>query len=403
MQYYLPDSLDYIDPGFNVWTGERQGYRVRGRTDRFVHQVLGFSPCSGLLLSYALFNSNRFTEAARVRLLREGIRRFYHLPAEMRIIGDCGAYAHKQGDALALEASDVERLLDFYEAGGVDYAVAPDLAVMVLGVRPTRHRPLDVARARARQQATLMQAADYWRRHHGRRLRAEAMGVAQGWDVASYLDAVRLLEQIGYRYIALGGLASVPSGDVRLVVRAVGATRRAGTRLHLLGVSRLDDLQAYARWGVVSFDSTMPVRQAFKDDQHNYHAPGGAYLAIRLPEVRGSLRLRRRLESQGIPFRQARRLEDAALQALQRYEQGETGLDETLGAIEAFEALLGPRDHRAAYARLLHDRPWEQCPCAVCRQHGVATLLFRTAEHNKRRAFHNLYVLHQVLQQTFPA
>ncbi len=46
----------------------------------------------------------------------------------------------------------------------------------------------------------------------------------------------------------------------------------------------------------------------------------------------------------------------------------------------------------------LEVRPWQKCPCAVCRRWGVEVAIFRGTERNKRRGFHNLWVFNQTMQ-----
>ena len=47
----------------------------------------------------------------------------------------------------------------------------------------------------------------------------------------------------------------------------------------------------------------------------------------------------------------------------------------------------------------LADKPWKSCPCAICKELGIHVVLFRGAERNRRRGFHNLHVLRQRLDR----
>ena len=68
-----------------------------------------------------------------------------------------------------------------------------------------------------------------------------------------------------------------------------------------------------------------------------------------------------------------------------------------------YEKLIGAspggRDRRDAYARTLDVRPWKTCPCEVCQTIGVEVIIFRGSVRNKRRGFHNLFVLYQRLHK----
>ncbi len=97
-------------------------------------------------------------------------------------------------------------------------------------------------------------------------------------------------------------------------LRAVDDIRDPGTQLHLLGISRCDDIPTFAGHGVTtSFDSTSPFRQAFKDDRDNYYTPDSTYVALRVPQVDGNVKLRKRISSGEIDQRIALTLEQAAL------------------------------------------------------------------------------------------
>ena len=95
----------------------------------------------------------------------------------------------------------------------------------------------------------------------------------------------------------------------------VDCVRRPDTELHLLGVTRTDKLATFQRYGVTSFDSTSPFRQAFKDDRDNYHTDDRTWIALRVPQVDANPKLQRRIRSGEIDGQVARRLEQRALGA----------------------------------------------------------------------------------------
>src|SRR5207245_2562752 len=102
-------------------------------------------------------------------------------------------------------------------------------------------------------------------RHRSAGLRFIPLGVAQGWSPRSYATAVQALQAMGYRYVALGGMVPLKTREILECLKATEEVRRSETQLHLLGVTRLDQIERFRRFGVVSFDSTSPLRQAFKD------------------------------------------------------------------------------------------------------------------------------------------
>jgi len=219
---------------------------------------------------------------------------------------------------------------------------------------------------------------------------------------------------MGYRYVALGGMVPLKSNDILTCLEAVNAIRRSETRLHLLGVTRTEHVQTFERCGVVSFDSTTPLRQAFKDDRDNYYSPAGNYVAIRVPQVDGNLALERRIAAGAVHQREALQLEAAALDALRMRSQRRISVANAVDRLIEYEELCLPaepsdsirpgkvsrrekqlRQHREDYTRALTDEPWRTCGCEVCKTIGHHVILFRGAERNRRRGMHNVWTFYR--------
>jgi hypothetical protein len=205
---------------------------------------------------------------------------------------------------------------------------------------------------------------------------------------------------MGYTYIALGGMVPLKTKEILACLAAINELRSPNTRLHLLGVTRTDHVAIFAGYGVVSFDSTSPLRQAFKDDKDNYYTLDRTYTAIRVPQVDGNPRLQRLIASGALSQDRARHLERSCLDALRQYNAGECSLERTLDAIVAYDSFCEPKKNlREVYREVLSDRPWESCLCDICRRLGYHVILFRGAERNRRRGFHNVWVFYRRLQR----
>ena len=153
----------------------------------------------------------------------------------------------------------------------------------------------------------------------------------------------------------------------------------------------------FPQFGVVSIDSTAPLRRAFKDDRENYYTPdpNRSYTAIRIPQVGGNPDLRKRIASGQISNDEARQREQACLQAVKAYDAGRKTLDNTVKILRQYEQLHRPQgDMSDFYRDTLRDRPWRECPCEVCTQLGYHVVLFRGAERNRRRGFHNIWAFY---------
>ncbi len=227
------------------------------------------------------------------------------------------------------------------------------------------------------------------------------IGVAQGWSNESYSAAVVALQKMGYRKIAIGGLVPLKTADILAVMQAVSLVRKPTTEFHLLGVTRLEHSRRLRGWGVTSFDSTSPLRQAWMDDRDNYYAPSRTYVAVRVPQVDGNPRLKAQIFAGTVDGRRARVLERNALKALQSYDAGNAPLGSTVEAVMEYASLCKPdEDHRRTdYTETLGDMPWKDCGCDICNDIGINVVLFRGAERNRRRGFHNLHVFYNNLKR----
>ena len=87
------------------------------------------------------------------------------------------------------------------------------------------------------------------------------------------------------------------------------------------------------------------------------------------------------------------------MRVLTAFDRGEATVEETVTVLREYEQVFDPAaDRSAVYARVLTDRPWKHCPCEICRRLGIHVIIFRGAERNRRRGFHNLFVFNNQLQ-----
>lgn len=392
MRFYFPDSQDQIDPHFDFVAEAHPPLRRRQRDDRYAHEVFREAPYDGILISKSsvdgLGGAARYNRGHRRRLFREGMRKFFRLDVatgpRIATIGDCGAFSYVEKIAPPYR---VDEVIDFYELTGVDAGLSVDHIVRSFSASGETPPPSELDR----HAITLALAEEFIARHRRRGCGFEPVGVAQGYDPASYAEAVARLEAMGYGRIAVGGMASLKSTQITKVLEAISRRRAPETRLHLLGISRLEELDLEAH-GVESTDSTTPFRQAFMDGSNNLYAPGTAFTAIRVPQSDGNRRMRALIAAGRLEQGLVRRLEGDALAALRAFDDGAVALEETLDAVCAYASLLDPRDRREAYRRTLVAAPWRTCRCEICVDVGIEVALFRGAERNKRRGFHNLYV-----------
>jgi hypothetical protein len=411
MKFFFPDSLDVVDPSFDFVTERRSPTRVRQRDDLYPHEIFSEPPYDGILLSKAIVDgvgagsSSKYSVAQRHRLLRLGVREFFRLdnpPREPRLstMGDCGAFTYVRE---VRPPFSVEEVIDFYDCCGFDYGVSVDH--VILGYQ-SDHVPIlpgsanTVSGWEQRQQLTLALAEDFLKEHSRRRSKFIPIGVVQGWSPSSYARAAREVLKIGYNHIAIGGLVPLKTQEILEVLAAVQPELRRETEMHLFGVTRCEHTPKFAQFGVTSFDSTSPLRQAFKDDKDNYYTETCNYSAIRVPQVDGNATLKRRIVAGQVNQNDAIRLERECLENLMAYERGQRSVEQVLAVLSTYERIHSPNsDYSPVYRTALVDMPWKRCPCEICRDLGIHVMLFRGAERNRRRGFHNLYTFETRLRR----
>lgn len=406
MRFFFPDSQDQVDPSFNFQTEQRSIYRVRQRDDRYAHEILDPPPYDGMLVTKPIVDGmpgagGKYTSAQRNRLYRDGAQQFFRLrngSSSLEIMGDCGAFTYAREESPIYGHDEV---IDFYEGCSFDIGVAIDHVIFgydaTLDLKGPEAIPAEWTR---RLDLNTSLAAEFLSRHRERKARFDPVGAAHGWSPASYAASVARLQDIGYRRIALGGMVPLKTPDIIDSLRGIAPILEPGTQLHLLGVTRTAHVQEFGRLGVTSFDSTSPFRQAFKDDKDNYYALDRAYVAIRIPQVDGNTKLRRLVTSGAVNQGEARKLEKASLRALRDFDAERCDSTEVVARLDDYATFLGePKLRSAQYLETLEARPWRDCDCAVCVAIGVEVILFRGAERNRRRGFHNLAVFAKRLER----
>ncbi len=422
MKYFLPDSQDLVDPSFDFDTEDRSRTRIRQRDDVYAHELFPDRVSDGILVSKGIVDgfgqgSGRYSIAQRHRLLRSGAPEFFRLSSAnvrpIALMGDCGAFAYIKEDVPPYSVEDV---ITFYVDCEFDLGISVDHVIPEYQPSWDKPRALDTekrtarARAKARQDITLDLASNFLRLVKKEKLSFEPLGVAQGWSPNSYADATKKLQKMGYSYIAVGGMVPLKTTEIEEALAAVSAVRLPNTRLHLLGVTRTEKLPQFSAYGVASFDSTSPLRQAFKDDKDNYYTMDRTYAAIRIPQVEGNPKLERSIRAGKTSQNEARKLERACLDVMARFDRGDATIAEALDTLSKYEDLFaavessGPRrgNQMDRYREVLEAKPWKSCRCAVCKALGHQVIIFRGAERNRRRGLHNVWVFYRRVQEQLP-
>jgi hypothetical protein len=418
MKFFFPDAHELVDPDYDFSRKHAPPRGVGQQEGKYAHELLDPAPYDGILLSRGViqgkgsdadgrFRDAKYKLSEQQRLFRVGAREFFRAGKRpLLFMGDCGAFSYRSEPE---PPYTVDGVIGYYDTCRVDWGVSVDHVILGYdaqldgGLFGADAVPEDWTK---RQEITITLAAEFLRKIRAGRYTFEPIGAAQGWSPKSYALCVSELQKMGYRRIALGGMVALKSAEVLEVLAGLTEVRHSETELHLLGLNRMDHVAAFRSYGVTSIDSTSPLAQAFKDDRDNYYAPTRTYSAVRvrIADPKVTRELRQLMATGTLTQTDALRLEDEAWAAILGYAERRISLDDALAAVMRYEKPFDTDPGNAArYREALLDRPWEKCGCAICTTIGIHCVLFRGAERNRRRGFHNLYVMYHELQTALVA
>lgn len=387
--FFVPDWDDLVNPAYDF----AEDVHPQQQFDPYDHGVYAHElydepPYDGILVSRAVLDDSNVKKAAQF----QDAHSFLRWPRHKPIMGDCGAFSYLKEPCPPYSTDDV---LAYYERHGFDIGVSVDHLIVGEVAK-------DEAERKRRFRLTLDNAAEFIQKHRAGGYKFAPMGVAQGWDPASYEEAVKALLDMGYRHIAIGGLAFAKSQDVVDILARISPHFPEDLYVHIFGLAREELLEPYAYFGVTAFDSASFLRRSWMSARDNYLDPttGQWFTAIRVPPssflVNGKRRyhreVKRLLERGEATLAEIERAEQTALAALRAYAQRQLSLEAAVQAVLEYDALVIPKgDFTDAYTRTLSERPWERCACPVCANLGVEVIIFRQNDRNRRRGFHNIY------------
>lgn len=421
MKFIFADALDMIDPKFNFVTDRMSSERENYWGDVYPHEYFPKLPYDGVLVSRGIVGDDRlqgkYPNDLMMRFRRVGAREFLRLKGPrfsgMSIFGDCGAFSYADQD---VPPYTPEMMLDFYADGQFTHGCSVDHIIFDFEPEARGLRGGSPA-AKRRYDITLENAAVFFKASRTMRHGFTPLGVVQGWSPESMGLAARKLTKMGYTYLAVGGMVPLKAPQIHLCLKAIRAQVPSRVKLHLLGFAKAEEIHEFTNYGIASFDTTSPLRRAFKDARANYyHSNGNGKLdyfsAIRVPQATENNRLKRRAKSSGSDQERLLEQEQFALRSLRRFDGGKESLNSTLKAVITYgkEFLWDPKKSEATNRRAvesatlaaretLHGQPWKHCRCRVCREASIETIIFRGSNRNKRRGFHNIFVFNEHLKR----
>ena len=471
MLYFIPEWDDRVDPDYDFATDGITPHRDPYTHDEYAHELYGIPNYDGLLVSKSVIEKNK---RKRNQIEKLGIHTHLRVPRNFPVMGDCGAFNYVLEDNPPYETKET---LDFYQTLDFDYGVSVDHLILPQllkrrvfamlypdgreerideskferfkeqGYQLAKSRSIsrdffdqcprlaiweekDLSEGKRRWEMTLRNAEEFITNHKRLGCSFTPMAGCQGWDVESQVEMFRQQQEMGYSYIALGGLVRSKTAEILEVLEGISRFRRPNTKIHIFGVARPEAIRSFSDLGVNSIDSARFLRQAWLSATSNYYSGdvdrfvaslqnGGTpsssdqdelddrwrYAAIRIPPLQreggGTLTAKAsKVINNGRTLNQLQTEEEKALNAVRAFDGGELGLDKTLATICAYDELMGGDSRNAShYRRVLEDKPWRSCPCRVCKDTGIDVIIFRRNNRNRRRGFHNTWWFFQFFKR----
>jgi len=398
LKYFLPDWEDRLDPNFDFINDE---YSEKHKNNPYKHDVL---------VSLSIFQSKIYLNGNGTNYKirnHTNIKDYLKIPkgSRLEVMGDCGAFGYVREKEPPQPFYSVENVANLYDKLGFDYGVSVDhLVVDYIFIKnkktgKRKKKTLSRKEKNKRIRITLRNAEDFLELYKERKYNFIPVGVAQGYNLNTYKSSFNALVEMGYEYIGIGGLVQYKTDFILDVLKEIQPFAD-GIKIHLFGISRPNHLKKFEKYGVTSFDSASFFRKAWLRSGQNYLAPDGRwYTAIRVPHA-SNPRILKNADLNGFSLDELKEMEKEALQALVKYDQGLMDLEDALDVVLRYDNLLlrntDNRNFREKYRNTLLDMPWRTCNCDICKNIGIHVVIFRGCNRNKRRGFHNIWMLREL-------
>ena len=410
MKYFLPDWEDRLDPNFDFFNDCYSDNHKKNpyENDYYAHQLFGEPPYDGILVSLGIFqkklslsyNGDEYEIKGKTKI-KDYLK--INKNSNLEVMGDCGAFSYVKEKEPPKPFYNIENIANLYQSLGFDYGVSVDhLAVdyILLKNLKTGKREkviLSTNEKDRRIDITLKNAVKFLDLHEKMDYTFVPVGVAQGYDINTYKNSFKSLIDMGYNYIALGGLVQYRTKFIIKILEAIQPYPK-NISLHLFGVLRPEHLENFKKLGVNSFDSASFFRKAWLRSEQNYLSKNGKwYTSIRVPQS-SNPRILKNANLNGFSIQDIQIMEKEALDSLFAYDNGNIEIEEVLDSVIRYDELLLRNSNdgdnlRRKYKKTLMEMPWKDCDCPMCKSLGINIMIFRGTNRNKRRGFHNIWAL----------
>lgn len=400
--YFFPDWDDYV---YEPFQAEETDEDRSPENRKYAHEIFKDDPpYDGLLLSLDQLR----TKKGPLNYLDENdssnFRDKMGVPKRLLLFGDCGAFSYIKDPKPPLSCEEAASLYDQF---GFDLGTSVD------------HIPISSiseGKQRYRMNLTAEYAEEFLKIHGDEQYQFVPIGSVQGIKPKHYAHFASEYVKWGYKHIALGGLVRRQDSEILDIVAAVREELQRYTRgkdeniwVHLFGILRPNLQPIFRHLGVSSFDSASYLRKAWACPSRNYFMDDGKYgkwySSIRVPfstskSMREVAESNPKFSNNGA----MEKLEKECLTNLKLFDDKKISEQEVLESVNEYSDLLQRKktyNHFSErHQELLSERPWEKCKCKVCKDAGIDIVVFRGANRNRRRGFHNTWVFyHKILNR----
>lgn len=386
MLYYIPEWDDLVTKYYDF-----DNDKDLTKEKVYAHEIYDKPNYDGILASRMKLEDSK----SKLKQMKEmgGVHNYYKFNGP--VFGDCGAWGYIKEKNPPFKTNE---LMKFYNDLKFDFGVSIDHLCI-----PGFEKEFEY-----RKNLTLKNAEHFYNRHKEKEYSFRPVGVAQGWNEETYTQSVHELLEIGFDYIALGGIARAKSTEIINVLQAIKPellkySKKKQIELHLFGVARLEAVRSFRNLGVTSFDSASPLRTAWLSSSKNYRVMDWTgYAAVRLPFLARDRKFKKLITEGLYTEEELEERQDFLKIMLLKFDKDNSRTPEEV--VDGFtnlynEFIPSTPDRTKEYMRTLEAKPWKNCKCPICKEIGVEVIIFRGNNRNRRRGFHNTYVFYSLLQK----
>jgi hypothetical protein len=354
--------IEYYHPGYNSLDRNKEPIEI----------VYGDScPIDGYLVSRAFKGSYLSHWGKDLDKAKEHYKKH-----NLKLFGDCGAFSYVKHDVPPVTVEDV---IDFYNEIGVHCGASLDHVIpdydsgydYFFGGIST---PQDYQR---RLEITIENGSKFLKECEAQGVDFLPIGAVQGWSPNSYNECVDAFRKMGYKKIAIGGIAKL---HFQKILQLLDGIRDVigDMEIHLLGITQHKVLRKAKLPNITSVDGMGPYKNSMFNRGYSYRSD--LYWKQILPNLKNIDQ-----DQLGTILSQ----DSLNLTDLDSYLDWENTIND-----EDPSNSIPAREKGLQYT--LKNKLWEKCGCVICEKESWR-VISPYGEYAPSRGFHNMYQIKKEL------